>query len=171
MPLSSEKAVEERSSRPLQGRAFDSLGFRVHDLAVMSNSHTPFSPALVGRARELAVVSERLQAAVNAERTGVVFIAGEPGVGKSRLVQEAGAVAKTQGWLVLTGHAYDTESMPPYLPFIEALTDHVRVCEIDDLKLQLGNDQKTYNTGQTFQEPAATFMTVVNAGTDRKSVV
>ena len=38
------------------------------------------------------------------------------------------------GWEVLTGRAYDTEGMPPYLPFFEALRDYVRACPADALR-------------------------------------
>ena len=63
----------------------------------------------------------------------VVLIAGEPGVGKTRLMQEAASAAQNLGWLALLGHTYDSEGMPPYLPFIEALRDYVRLCPVEDL--------------------------------------
>lgn len=78
---------------------------------------------LVGRERELATLTERLEAAERGEG-GVVLIAGEPGIGKTRLLTEFGRRAGVSGWLVLTGRAYDTEGVPPYLPFVEALKQH-----------------------------------------------
>ena len=55
---------------------------------------TPF----VGREHELALLSDRLEEAGRGVG-GVVFIIGEPGIGKSRLLDELGATARTNGWL------------------------------------------------------------------------
>jgi AAA ATPase domain len=96
-------------------------------------------PALfVGRERELAILQEPL------ERTGsrgreVYMLSGEPGVGKTRLIQEIAERARATGWLVLLGHAYDSEGMPPYLPFVEALSDYVRGLPTADLVAEAGD--------------------------------
>jgi len=76
----------------------------------------------VGRERELANFTERLAAAGKGDG-GVLFISGEPGVGKSRLLVEFAREARDNGWLVLTGRARDAEGMPPYLPFAEAIAE------------------------------------------------
>jgi DNA-binding SARP family transcriptional activator len=52
------------------------------------------------------------------QRGGVIFIAGEPGVGKSRLMQE---FASTQAGLVLTGNSHADGRTIPYQPLIQAL--------------------------------------------------
>src|SRR5687768_15496843 len=101
---------------------------------MMSQAHRRASPnPFVGRARELAILVDRLRTAKPGDEP-VVLISGEPGIGKTRLLGEAAAHAKSEGWRVLLGHAYDSEGMPPYLPFIEALQDYVRVCPPDDLR-------------------------------------
>jgi len=99
-------------------------------------------PPFVGRERELAVLNERLDAAARGEG-GVVFISGEPGIGESRLLAEFAAHARKQGWLVLFGRAYDTEGMPPYLPFVEAISGYLP---------GLGNDE--LNAGLAQSAPA-----------------
>lgn len=78
-----------------------------------------------------------LEAAQTGE-AGTVLVAGEPGIGKTRLLLELGRRAREVGWHVLVGQAYDTEGMPPYLPFIEAFRDYVRACPADALRSQLG---------------------------------
>ena len=70
---------------------------------------------------------------------GVVLLSGEPGVGKTRLLTELADSAVAQGWRVLVGQAFDSAGMPPYLPFVEALREHIRACSIDDLSAQLGD--------------------------------
>ena len=77
----------------------------------------------------MEAIERRLHAPF-AGRGGVMLIGGEPGVGKSRLLSEAVALAEAQGWRVFLGHAYDTEGMPPYLPFIEALQTYVGDCPV-----------------------------------------
>src|SRR5207247_2238781 len=64
--------------------------------------------------------------------------AAEPGVGKTRLVSELAIDATDHGLPVLSGHAYETEGMPPYLPIIEALTQYLRCHGIEDLREDLG---------------------------------
>ena len=87
----------------------------------MATGRSPF----VGRERELAALVERLAEAARGEG-GVVFISGEPGIGKSRLLREIASRARAGGWLVLSGRAYDIDGMPPYLPFVEILGEHLR---------------------------------------------
>ncbi|WP_027947114.1 helix-turn-helix transcriptional regulator [Amycolatopsis taiwanensis] len=75
---------------------------------------------LVGRVDEL----RRLRAAfLRAERgeAGAVLVAGDAGVGKTRLLTELGEFAAGRGALVLTGRCLDVrEGGLPYLPFAEA---------------------------------------------------
>src|SRR5215208_490274 len=92
---------------------------------------------LVGREAELAALLERLADAGRGEG-GVALLAGEPGIGKTRLLAELAARARREGWTVLAGQAYETEGMPPYLPFIEALRGHLRGAAPDHVRAQLG---------------------------------
>jgi ATP/maltotriose-dependent transcriptional regulator MalT len=75
---------------------------------------------MVGRKSEMAVIEDGFEMA-EASRGNVILIAGEAGVGKSRLASEAAFIAHESGWLVLSGHADGVEGSPPYLPFVEAL--------------------------------------------------
>jgi DNA-binding CsgD family transcriptional regulator len=70
---------------------------------------------------------------------GLVLVAGEPGIGKTRLLSHVGTWAGTQGVLVLSGRAYETEGMPPYLPFVEAIRSYVLASPADELALRLGD--------------------------------
>src|SRR5256885_7263806 len=77
--------------------------------------------ALVARSREM----DRLRAAFERAAGGsaaAVLVAGDAGVGKTRITEELSAMAKGQGALVLTGRCLDAgEAGLPYLPFAEAL--------------------------------------------------
>lgn len=98
--------------------------------ALLGPSLAPF----VGRERELNALVQRV-ATAELGQGGVVLISGDPGVGKSRLVAEIATRARTKGWHVLVGRAYDIEGMPPYLPFVEALREHFRGLGDEELSL------------------------------------
>lgn len=92
----------------------------------------PSRGVFIGREHELTV----LDAALARARTGqgqLVLLAGEPGIGKTRLLSELAGRARVDGWLVLAGRAYDSEGMPPYLPFSEPLRSYVRTYPMDEL--------------------------------------
>ncbi|MEP7764034.1 AAA family ATPase [Sanguibacter sp. 25GB23B1] len=78
--------------------------------------------SLVGRADELAHL-EALLGLEGAPRTAdAVLLAGDAGVGKTRLLTELHAHARAEGWRVLVGHCVDLgDSALPYLPFTEIL--------------------------------------------------
>lgn len=91
----------------------------------------------VGRERELALLRERLELACEG-RAGVVLVSGEPGAGKTRLLIELATRAQADGWRVLFERAYESEGMPPYLPFAEPLRDYVRSCRPAELRALVG---------------------------------
>src|SRR3954452_17341445 len=70
---------------------------------------------MVGRERELQAIAGALRA-----RRVVVALAGEPGIGKTRLAAEAAARAHGDGACVLYGRAAE-DPVVPYEPFVEAL--------------------------------------------------
>ncbi|MGB8381617.1 MAG: ATP-binding protein, partial [Dermatophilaceae bacterium] len=60
-------------------------------------------PAFVGRQREFDTLEE-VWAAADIGMRRVVFVGGEPGAGKSRLVSEAASALSRAGVAVLVGH-------------------------------------------------------------------
>jgi DNA-binding SARP family transcriptional activator len=74
------------------------------------------SRPLVGRESEL----DRLGREVDCEGRHVVWVRGEPGIGKTHLVAESARVAHASGAIVLYGHC-DEDLGAPYQPFVEAL--------------------------------------------------
>ncbi|HEY7700025.1 MAG TPA: BTAD domain-containing putative transcriptional regulator, partial [Vicinamibacteria bacterium] len=61
--------------------------------------------------------------------SGVLFILGESGVGKTRLAVEGARLAQERGALVLSGAGFEFESLAPYAFLIEAWSDHLRALE------------------------------------------
>ena len=52
---------------------------------------------------------------------GLVMLAGEPGIGKTRLTEEMEAVARDRGALIVWGACYEGGSAPPYWPWTQAI--------------------------------------------------
>src|SRR4051794_29271688 len=76
---------------------------------------------LVGRAGELAVLLAAVDRAL-AGRGSAVLLAGDAGVGKTRLLDELAARAADRGVRVLVGHCVDLGDVGlPYLPFVDLL--------------------------------------------------
>ncbi len=78
------------------------------------------SPVVVGRDMETAALRTALTEA-QAARGGVVVLAGEAGVGKSRLLAELADVARACGVLAVTGRAVASGAATPFRPLNEAL--------------------------------------------------
>jgi DNA-binding NarL/FixJ family response regulator len=78
-----------------------------------------------GRDDEFGVLRAALAQAV-AGQGAVVFVAGEPGIGKSRLVRELAGHARDLGAITATGRAVPTGSSVPYRPLTEALLQLLR---------------------------------------------
>lgn len=75
---------------------------------------------LVGRADELAVLRQATEAAL-AGGSGIVVVEGEPGVGKTRLLEENAAEADRRGALVVWSHCLEGEGTPSMWPWVEAV--------------------------------------------------
>jgi ATP/maltotriose-dependent transcriptional regulator MalT len=79
------------------------------------------SPGIIGRVDELQRLEAALAAAADA-RGFTVLIAGEAGIGKTRLVAELSERARRAGATVMSGRCIDVVgSGLPYLPLVEAL--------------------------------------------------
>ena len=124
---------EARGSHQLKGVAGPVHTYRVRaSRAVASrfevSKHRGLAP-LVGRQQEL----ETLEANWSAARTGVrvVNIAGEAGIGKSRVVHEFAARISAEQALLLWGHCTSEGQRTPFLPFIELVRTSFRLDEGD----------------------------------------
>ena len=84
------------------------------------------SPRFIGRDTELAALDDALARAENGEGA-VVLLAGESGIGKSRLIAEFSGGARARGATVLVGECLQlTEGELPYAAIIAALRGLLR---------------------------------------------
>ncbi len=82
-----------------------------------TSSRAVLLPPLVGRAREVALIGRHLAG----EGPPLLLLAGEPGIGKTRLLREAAQLAQTAGWSVLASGCTRRGSQQPYAPLLQAL--------------------------------------------------
>ena len=80
---------------------------------------------LVGRDRELALLRGLITGA-QASAGQMLFLSGESGVGKTRLVEALGDDAAAAGCRMLVGHAYPAEGSFPFALAADALSQLVR---------------------------------------------
>ena len=102
-------------------RRIETLSRRGLRLAAPVSAARDASPgaAFVGRLRELARLAADLDAACDG-RTRVVLVAGEPGIGKTRLVDELLAHASRRGARGAWGRCHEDVEMPSYWPWAQA---------------------------------------------------
>src|SRR5512142_893989 len=86
--------------------------------------------AFIGRAPELALLAAQISAAGRGEGR-VVLICGEPGIGKTRLAEEAAARAAAAGMRCVRSRASEDEGCPPYWLFRQVVRDVAAIHEPD----------------------------------------
>ncbi|WP_054812381.1 AfsR/SARP family transcriptional regulator [Nocardia arizonensis] len=76
--------------------------------------------AMVGRGTELTALEDLLSVAA-AGVPGFALITGEPGIGKTRLVEEVASRAHARGFAVAVGRCAATEGAPAFWPWVTIL--------------------------------------------------
>jgi DNA-binding SARP family transcriptional activator len=99
----------------------------------------PARAGFVGRERELATLVGALDDAL-AGRGRLALVAGEPGIGKSRLADELGHRARQRGAKVCVGRCWEAGGAPAYWPWVQALRSYIRDADAAALGRQLGDD-------------------------------
>ena len=94
--------------------------------------------ALRGRDQEMARLQNFLREAQGGSGR-LVSLAGEPGVGKTRLSLAAVDEARALGFAALVGHSYEGEGALPYCPWIEILDRMAQTTPPDVLRTLLGD--------------------------------
>jgi len=75
---------------------------------------------MIGRDRERALLAGALESA-RSGRTRIVLLHGEPGIGKSTLLESAATQAAESGMAVIWGRCWEAGGAPPYWPFIQLI--------------------------------------------------
>ncbi len=104
----------------INGARTSPVGLPDEATVVSARTHAP--DTLVGRDPEIAQL-ERALDELASDQLRVLEIAGEPGIGKSRLLAELTRRAEGRGWLVLDGRATEFERDVPFGVVVDALND------------------------------------------------
>ena len=132
-------------------------------LATLAVPEVEGDAPLVGRQSELEALQTRLRSAWH-RRGQVILLAGDPGVGKTRLALELLRDAATSGMATLHSAAYEQEGQLAYQPFIEAfdryLADHQHISDENPIThfKRLGSSDPQQEHWTLFKD-AATFLT------------
>jgi predicted ATPase len=94
---------------------------------------TPF----VGRKAELAALTVDLDAVLTG-RGQVVLVAGEPGIGKTRLAEELAGQATAHGGLVLWGRCWEGEGAPAFWPWVQVVRAYIQAADAATLRQDMG---------------------------------
>lgn len=138
-----ERGISRAPHRDTVELLIHALRLSDHDRAVFesvarrreedASTPVPSTPALahlggvsgpcVGRARELALLDRHLAG----QGPAVLLLAGEPGIGKSRLLRDAAERGRATGWTVLHGGCHKRGGQAPYAPLLNALQTRIQV--------------------------------------------
>src|SRR5437763_16244041 len=95
-------------------------------------------PVLVGRAEELSIL-EDARLAANRGQGSVVALAGDAGLGKTRLAMELEHRARAIGAEVLSGGCSEADLSLPYLPLLEAIGNFLAGTDVATVRAALGS--------------------------------
>ena len=112
------------------------IGRRVSPDSTIPRATDDLGP-FVGREPELVRLRAALEAAL-AGRGRLVMLAGEPGIGKTRIALELAHEAGGRGARVVWGRCFEREGAPPYWPWLQAIRSYVGACDPGRLRAELG---------------------------------
>ncbi len=93
---------------------------------------------LVGREEEISLMRRAFKQVHNGQRR-VVFISGEPGIGKTRIARDFTRwCEESQQATILWGYCYEMSGQLPYQPIVDAINAHVQTCSPEKLRYMLG---------------------------------
>ena len=107
------------------------------ELSSPSPSKIAISSDFVGRQREMGELRQALKDTISGQ-VRLVLLMGEPGIGKTRTIQELAKHATELGVLSIWGRCYDGEGAPPYWPWIQLLRAFLQQTDPDRLADQMG---------------------------------
>jgi DNA-binding SARP family transcriptional activator/tetratricopeptide (TPR) repeat protein len=122
-----------RELRELEGRIL------AQDPGLQPSQRVRAGEGLVGRQKELAALLPVVDAAL-AGSGAIVLLAGEPGIGKSRLAEALARDADERGAAVAVGRCWEAGGAPAYWPWAQALGAYVRDADPDAVRSALGRE-------------------------------
>jgi DNA-binding NtrC family response regulator/tetratricopeptide (TPR) repeat protein len=151
--LQSDGIVASESAVPFLERRFDLVadpaleGSPWRARRVLARTRTGFEPGgpiatFVGRQHELQMLASRFQRAA-AGQGQIIGIAGEAGIGKSRLLFELRQGLAAQPVMFLEGQCQSYGSTIPFLPMLDVVRSLCRLVEVDTPEVVAGKVSAT----------------------------
>ncbi|MCI0830576.1 MAG: AAA family ATPase [Chloroflexi bacterium] len=131
------KELAHRNAQEISDRSFNSDAQSLIEALEAPEPELPERNDFVGRRREMAELRTALDAAM-AGRGQMVMLAGEPGIGKTRLAQELASRAESLGAQVMWGWCYEHVGAPPYWPFVQPIRTYAETVDVATLSSQMG---------------------------------
>jgi class 3 adenylate cyclase/tetratricopeptide (TPR) repeat protein len=126
----------------LAGEPLGGVAERLHGKATM-----------VGRDREMALLSSLWSRAVDQRRPHLVTVLGPPGIGKSRLHREFAAAAEIEGGRVVRGRCLPYEERAAYGAFAQQVRELAGIAESDTP--EVAHERLEYTVGRYLPPPEA----------------
>ncbi|MGZ4177245.1 MAG: ATP-binding protein, partial [Solirubrobacteraceae bacterium] len=125
--------AHERLVNPPSARQPLATAASAAEIEVPAELAAAASGPLVGRQAELAQLEAWWKGGREPNSERVMLLAGDPGIGKTRLLAETAVRAFASGAIVLAGRAPE-ETLVPYQPFLEALGHYVSRAPLEELR-------------------------------------
>ena len=93
------------------------------------------SEKIVGREKEISEIKKTIDLCAKGKGQ-ILSISGEPGIGKSRLVQELVKLSEKAGYQILKGNCISYGSAFSYHPWIDILNDFFNILPEDSIKIR-----------------------------------
>ncbi len=93
------------------------------------------SEKIIGREKEIIEIKKSINLCSNGKGQ-ILCITGEPGIGKSRLVQEVIRLSEKEGLHILKGHCISYGSAFSYHPWIDILNEFFNILPEDSVKIK-----------------------------------
>ncbi|NQX37154.1 AAA family ATPase [Herbiconiux sp. VKM Ac-2851] len=121
-----QPSVNLPATTPTSGAATSSFPEALDGMSAADGNATRIisgnpGPRLVGRSEELAALSRALEPALDGGKA-VILLEGEPGVGKSRIMESLAQDAESRGALVIWGHCLQGDDAPTMWPWVQVAT-------------------------------------------------
>ncbi len=104
----------------------------------ISTSPASADPVFVGREREMSELRAGVEDAL-AGQGRLFLVSGDPGIGKTRLVEQLTGYARGRGMHVLVGRCYEGEGAPAFWPWVQAIRTHAESRDDDLLRREMGS--------------------------------
>lgn len=104
---------------------------------IVGSASGPGVEHFVGRTHELAVLRASVEGAA-AGHGQLVLVAGEPGIGKTRLAEELASHARERDTTVLWGRCHEGDGAPAFWPWVQAIRAHTTARDDEALRAELG---------------------------------